>query len=241
MTRSASDWLKVYFIQSKVLPTIADQGCYASSVKKQNFCAHFSDLLSGKPLVALQNVGCFLRPSNILREFFKHSQRNSVLKKMAAGYEIINYNTEFLRLCIRQLSELKVLLCPFREGLTVVQLIHFKNIFKTKGMFSFQSHRKYRAPRHGSLGFLPRKRCKHHNGRIKSFPKDDTTLPPHLTAFVGFKAGMTHIVREVEKPGSSMYLLNRLCLLNRIIGLCLTMSSLEQHGIAPSEFRELFK
>ena len=70
-------------------------------------------------------------------------------------------------------------------------------------VLSLQSHRKFRAPRHGSLGFLPRKRCKHHNGRIKSFPKDDPTLPPHLTAFVGFKAGMTHIVREVEKPGSS--------------------------------------
>lgn len=67
------------------------------------------------------------------------------------------------------------------------------------------SHRKFRAPRHGSLGFLPRKRCKHHNGRIKSFPKDDPTLPPHLTAFVGFKAGMTHIVREVEKPGSKIH------------------------------------
>lgn len=39
---------------------------------------------------------------------------------------------------------------------------------------------------------------------VKSFPKDDATKPCHLTAFVGYKAGMTHIVREVEKPGSSM-------------------------------------
>jgi len=40
----------------------------------------------------------------------------------------------------------------------------------------------------------------------KSFPKDDPTKPCRLTAFLGYKAGMTHIVREVEKPGSSEYL-----------------------------------
>merc|ERR1712168_337138 len=67
------------------------------------------------------------------------------------------------------------------------------------------SHRKFEAPRHGSLGFLPRKRCKRHRGKVKSFPKDDPTLPPHLTAFIGFKAGMTHILREVEKPGSKLH------------------------------------
>jgi len=38
---------------------------------------------------------------------------------------------------------------------------------------------------------------------VKSFPKDDPTKPCKLTAFLGYKAGMTHIVREVEKPGSS--------------------------------------
>jgi len=60
------------------------------------------------------------------------------------------------------------------------------------------SHRKFEAPRHGSLGFLPRKRCQHNGGRgqIRSFPKDDATKAPHLTAFLGYKAGMTHIMRE---------------------------------------------
>ena len=38
---------------------------------------------------------------------------------------------------------------------------------------------------------------------VKSFPKDDPNKPCKLTAFLGYKAGMTHIVREVEKPGSS--------------------------------------
>ena len=66
------------------------------------------------------------------------------------------------------------------------------------------SHKKFEHPRCGSLGFLPRKRTKHHRGRIRKFPVDDVTKPVHLTAFVGFKAGMTHIVREVNKPGSRL-------------------------------------
>jgi len=66
------------------------------------------------------------------------------------------------------------------------------------------SHRKFEKPRHGDLGFLPRKRTKHHAGKIKSFPKDDASKPPHLTAFMTYKAGMTHIVRDVDRPGSKM-------------------------------------
>lgn len=72
-------------------------------------------------------------------------------------------------------------------------------------LFFFQSHRKFSAPRHGSLGFLPRKRSSRHRGKVKSFPKDDPSKPVHLTAFLGYKAGMTHIVREVDRPGSSTY------------------------------------
>merc|ERR1712137_1500086 len=67
------------------------------------------------------------------------------------------------------------------------------------------SHRKFEAPRHGSLGFLPRKRATRHRGKCKSFPKDDASAAPHLTAFFGYKAGMTHIVRDVDKPGSKMH------------------------------------
>jgi large subunit ribosomal protein L3e len=67
------------------------------------------------------------------------------------------------------------------------------------------SHRKFEHPRCGSLGFLPRKRSKRHQGKIRSFPKDDQSKKPHLTAFMGFKAGMTHVVRELDKPGSKMH------------------------------------
>ncbi|KAF3814391.1 hypothetical protein GH733_017549 [Mirounga leonina] len=70
---------------------------------------------------------------------------------------------------------------------------------------ALKSHRKFSAPRHGSLGFLPRKRSSRHRGKVKSFPKDDSSKPVHLTAFLGYKAGMTHIVREVDRPGSSEY------------------------------------
>lgn len=66
------------------------------------------------------------------------------------------------------------------------------------------SHRKFECPRHGNLGFLPKKRTKHHNGKLKSFPKDDPSKECHITAFMGFKAGMTHVVRQVNKPGSKL-------------------------------------
>jgi len=66
------------------------------------------------------------------------------------------------------------------------------------------SHSKFSRPRHGSMGFYPRKRSARHRGKVKAFPKDDPSKPVHMTAFIGYKAGMTHIVREVDKPGSKV-------------------------------------
>lgn len=66
------------------------------------------------------------------------------------------------------------------------------------------SHRKFHQPRRGSLGFLPRKRAKGYRGRIRSFPKDDPEAKPHLTAFMGIKAGMTHVIRELIRPSSRL-------------------------------------
>jgi len=73
-------------------------------------------------------------------------------------------------------------------------------------LFHLGSHTScvHTAPRHGSLGFLPRKRTKKHRGKIRHFPKDDATVAPHLTAFMGYKAGMTHVVRDVVRPGSKL-------------------------------------
>lgn len=71
------------------------------------------------------------------------------------------------------------------------------------------SHRKYEAPRHGSLGFLPRKRCTNvgARGKCKSFPKDDAKKPVHLTGLIGYKAGMTHVVRDLDRPGQFFFCL----------------------------------
>merc|ERR1711973_394495 len=66
------------------------------------------------------------------------------------------------------------------------------------------SHRKFEAPRHGSMGFYPKKRSRRHRPRVKSFPWDDKHKPVHLTAFMAYKAGMTHITRIADKPGSKI-------------------------------------
>ncbi|XP_036409026.1 60S ribosomal protein L3-like [Megalops cyprinoides] len=63
------------------------------------------------------------------------------------------------------------------------------------------SHRKFHAPRHGHMGFLPHKRSRKHRGKVRTWPKDDRSLPVHLTAFLGYKAGMTHTLREVHRTG----------------------------------------
>jgi len=67
------------------------------------------------------------------------------------------------------------------------------------------SHRKFEAPRRGSLGFLPKKRTKKHRGKIRNFPADDQTVEPHLTGFMVYKAGMTQVVREVDSAGSKLH------------------------------------
>ncbi|PWW78255.1 hypothetical protein C7212DRAFT_358260 [Tuber magnatum] len=41
--------------------------------------------------------------------------------------------------------------------------------------------------------------------QMQSFPKDDTKKPVHLTAALGYKAGMTTIVRDLDRPGAKMH------------------------------------
>ena len=61
-------------------------------------------------------------------------------------------------------------------------------------------HRKKHAPRHGSLAYLPRGRAKRTIGRIRFWPKVEEG--PTLLGFMGYKAGMTHIMIIEDKPGS---------------------------------------
>lgn len=55
------------------------------------------------------------------------------------------------------------------------------------------------------MAFYPKKRAARHRGKVKAFPKDDASKPVHLTGFISYKAGMTHVVREADRPGSSEY------------------------------------
>merc|ERR1712141_540034 len=64
-------------------------------------------------------------------------------------------------------------------------------------LFGSMSHRKFEAPRHGSKGFLPKKRSKSHKGKCKAFPKDDSSKPVHLTAFIGSKVNKKEVVEAV--------------------------------------------
>ncbi len=61
-------------------------------------------------------------------------------------------------------------------------------------------HRKKHAPRHGSLAYLPRGRAKRSVGRIRFWPKVEEG--PTLLGFMGYKAGMTHIIMVEDKPAS---------------------------------------
>jgi hypothetical protein len=40
---------------------------------------------------------------------------------------------------------------------------------------------------------------------IASFPKDDPKKPVHLTAAMGYKAGMSTIVRDLDRPGAKLH------------------------------------
>lgn len=62
-------------------------------------------------------------------------------------------------------------------------------------------HRKKHAPRHGSLAYLPRGRAKRAIGRIRYWPKVEEDEPTML-GFMGYKAGMTHVMMVEDKPGS---------------------------------------
>ena len=53
------------------------------------------------------------------------------------------------------------------------------------------------------MAFTPKRRIAQHRPKVKAFPKDNKKKPVHLTCFPAYKAGMTHILRISDKPGSS--------------------------------------
>ncbi len=64
-------------------------------------------------------------------------------------------------------------------------------------------HRKYSAPRRGSLAYLPRGRASRWVPRIRFWPEYNG--PPKLLAFAGFKAGTSHVTITDNRQGSLTY------------------------------------
>lgn len=63
------------------------------------------------------------------------------------------------------------------------------------------AHRKTNAPKRGSLGVRPRKRASEFIPTVRSWPTVNTSNPV-LLGFLGYKAGMTHIIAIDDRPGS---------------------------------------
>lgn len=64
-------------------------------------------------------------------------------------------------------------------------------------------HRKYSAPRRGSLAYLPRGRASHWTPRIKYWPNYEGA--PRLLGFAGFKAGVRQVTVVDNRQGSLNY------------------------------------
>ncbi|HZY94859.1 MAG TPA: 50S ribosomal protein L3 [Candidatus Bathyarchaeia archaeon] len=64
-------------------------------------------------------------------------------------------------------------------------------------------HRKYSAPRRGSLAYLPRGRASHWTPRIRYWPNYEGA--PRLLAFAGFKAGTSQVTIVDNRQGSLNY------------------------------------
>lgn len=62
--------------------------------------------------------------------------------------------------------------CPYQNVSFRLDLFLRDRFFRVYLAFGM-SHRKFSAPRHGSMGFCPKKRSKRARGKVKAFPKDD--------------------------------------------------------------------
>jgi large subunit ribosomal protein L3 len=62
-------------------------------------------------------------------------------------------------------------------------------------------HRKVNAPKRGSLSYLPKGRAASQTGRIRYWPRIKAAAPT-LLGFMGYKAGMTHVLMIEDHQGS---------------------------------------
>jgi len=63
-------------------------------------------------------------------------------------------------------------------------------------------HRKVNAPKRGSLSYLPKGRAAKQTGRIRYWPTVKGATAPILLGFMGYKAGMTHVLMIEDLQGS---------------------------------------
>ena len=56
----------------------------------------------------------------------------------------------------------------------------------------------------GLWDFIPRRDPRGIAVKLRPSLRTIRNKPVHLTAFVGYKAGMTHVVREADRPGSKV-------------------------------------
>lgn len=57
-------------------------------------------------------------------------------------------------------------------------------------------------PRHGSLQFWPRVRAKRQHPRIRNWARLDNNTTTKILGFIGYKAGMTHVMLRDNRPTS---------------------------------------
>jgi len=63
------------------------------------------------------------------------------------------------------------------------------------------SHCKFEHPRHGHLGMRPHGRARAMKPKLRGYQKDPgASVKPYFTAFLGYKVGMTQVIRKVDRP-----------------------------------------
>ena len=86
---SASDWS--YRVENFLQPIKSTTQIWGSDTSSVwNFCARFSDVIRGKPVVASRNIGCSLRPGELKSiniSFIENSESNKILHDMIYQFD----------------------------------------------------------------------------------------------------------------------------------------------------------
>ena len=109
---SASDWLKICFIQSEALPRSEQWPVISMEFLRSFLRSHFA----GKPPMASQNAGCFLRISSIMSLFLQNSKRNA-WSQLKRGRHVPDidlgclFSLSYFRILSERIDTLYIILC----------------------------------------------------------------------------------------------------------------------------------